>query len=140
SGTSRRRGPARSRVGQRDVLRRRADLTFFFQRLQILANRARAELRVAPVDPFLAWNTPTAVGVGLHDACVDREPFASNQSFGHASPYNRLEDMSEDIALAETAVPVLREARMIRNLVFKAQPAEPPICQIQMNFIAQPSF
>jgi hypothetical protein len=104
--TSRSRGPACSRIGQRDVLRRRADLTFFFQRLQILANRARAELLVALIDPFFAWNTTAAVGIGLHDARIDREPLGSNQSFRHASLHNALEHVSEHIALAETAVPV----------------------------------
>ena len=79
-------GPARSRVGQRDVLRRRANLTFFFQRLQILAYRPRPELGVVPIDPFLARNTAAAVGVSLYDARIDSKPFASYQPLRLAPP------------------------------------------------------
>jgi hypothetical protein len=56
-------------------------------------------------------NTAAAVGVGFHDAPIDRKPFASNQNFRHASLHNRLEYVSEHIALAKTPAPVLRDPR-----------------------------
>jgi hypothetical protein len=88
---------------------------------QILPHSARPELRVTPIDPFLARNTTASVGIGFYNACIDRGPFASNQSFGHTSLHYALEHVSEDIALPEPPMPVLRETGVIRHLVFKTE-------------------
>jgi hypothetical protein len=77
--TSRSCSPACPRVGQRDVLRYRANLPIFLQRLQILAYRARPQLWVAPIDPFLARNSAAAIGISLNNARIDRKAFATNQ-------------------------------------------------------------
>jgi len=42
--------------------------------------------------------------------------------------------------LAETAVPVLGEGRMIRHAAIEPEPAEPPIRQIEVDFLAQASL
>lgn len=81
-----------------------------------------------------------AIGVGLDDAGVDGEAFALNQSFGHATVQYRLEDESECIALAEAAMAVLGERRMIGGSAFQAQAAEPSVGQVEMNFVTQPTL
>jgi hypothetical protein len=87
-----------------------------------------------------ARNTALAVGIGLHNARTDRKAFTTHQAFGHATVHHAFKHVPEHIALAETAVPVLREARVIGNLVLQPKSAEPAIRQVQMHFLAQPAF
>jgi hypothetical protein len=42
------------------------------------------------------------------------------------------------IAVAKTAVPVLREGEMIRHRAFETQSTKPPIAQVEMHLFAQP--
>jgi hypothetical protein len=44
--------------------------------------------------------------------------------------------MAQQVALAEAAMMVLREGRMIGNLAVEAQSTEPAIGQIEMDFLA----
>jgi hypothetical protein len=106
-----------------NVLRRRANLTVLLQRLQVFMHCACTEVRVAPVDRLIARNAATSVGIGLHDARIDRKPLTANQTFRHATLDNALEYVSEHITFPEATVAILREARVIRNLVFQAEPA-----------------
>jgi hypothetical protein len=46
--------------------------------------------------------------------------------------------MTQEIALAKAAVPVLRERRVIGNLAVKSEPTEPATHQIEMNLFAKP--
>ena len=85
-----------------------------------------------------ARNTTCATGVCLDDAGVDREAFASDQALAHASTQHALEHMAEGIALAEPAMPVLGEGRMIGHGVFEIESAEPPIGQVQLDLFAKP--
>ncbi len=55
------------------------------------------------------------VGIGLDQAGIDREAIAADQPFGHAALDHRLEHLTQQIAIAEAAMPVLREGRMVRN-------------------------
>ncbi len=48
---------------------------------------------------------------------IDRKALAADQPRRHAAADNLLEDLAQDIALAETAVTVHREGRMVGNLV-----------------------
>ena len=48
--------------------------------------------------------------------------------------------MPENTALAKPAVPVLGECGVIRDGIFQAQPAEPAVGQIQMDFFAKPAL
>jgi len=78
------------------------------------------------------------IGVGLDHAGIDCEALAADQSLVDAALDRRLEHLAQQVAVAETAVPVLREGRMVRHRAIQPEPAEPPVCQVQVNFLAQP--
>src|SRR3974377_1009403 len=48
--------------------------------------------------------------------------------------------MAHQIAVAEPTMPVFREGRVVGYIVIPAQPAEPAIGQVEVDFLAQPSF
>jgi len=100
---------------------------------QILAHGAAAETRITPVDRLSRRNATAAVGIGLHDAGIGSETFATHQIFSHAAPGHILEQVTKDIALAESTVPVLRETRMIWNPVLESEPARPGIGQVPLD-------
>src|SRR4051794_1714946 len=45
--------------------------------------------------------------------------------------------MAQDVAVAEPPMAVDRERRVIRNLVIEVEPAEPPICEVHLDLLAQ---
>jgi len=47
----------------------------------------------------------------------DGKAFATNQALAHATPKHRLKDMAERITLAEPAVAILREGRVVRDAI-----------------------
>lgn len=51
---------------------------------------------------------------------------------------HRLEEMSEQHALTEPSVPVLRKGRMVGHQVGQVEPTEPAMRQVQMNLLAKP--
>jgi hypothetical protein len=78
-----------------------------------------------------------AARVRLHDARVNRKPLALDQAGRHTSRNDALEYVAKDVAFPEPVQPVLREGRMVRNSVVEIEPAEPPIGQMQLNFLGQ---
>src|ERR1700722_2571251 len=78
--------------------------------------------------------------VRYDDAGVYCKGFASHDPFRHAAPHHDLEQLAQEIALAEAAVAVLGEGRMIWNVAVEPQPTKPPIGQIKMDLLAQPSL
>ena len=46
--------------------------------------------------------------------------------------------LSQQIAIAEAAVRVLGEGRVLWHLAIEAEPAEPAVGQVQVHFLAQP--
>jgi hypothetical protein len=68
-----------------------------------------------------------AAGVGFEHAGIDRKAPHFDQTHGHRRPDNALEDMAQHVALAETAQPVEREGRVMRDLVFEIELPEPAI-------------
>jgi hypothetical protein len=48
--------------------------------------------------------------------------------------------VAKDIAFPEPMQPVLRKGRMVWNLVVEIEPAEPPIGQMQLDFLGQLAF
>ena len=44
---------------------------------------------------------------------------------------------AKDIALPKPMEAILRECRMVRNLVIKFEPAEPTVSQVQLNFLGE---
>src|ERR1700722_2442062 len=71
---------------------------------------------------------------------VDRESLASHDPFFHAARPPGLEQLAQEIALAEAAVAVLGKRRMIGDVAVEPQPTEPAIGQIKMDLLAQPSL
>src|SRR5262249_60882199 len=55
-----------------------------------------------------------------------------------AAPTHRLENMAQDVAVAEAAMTIDRERRVIGNLVVEIKPAEPAVGQMQLNLLTQP--
>ena len=107
------------------------------ERGQILPDRAARPLLVRPVD-LGALDPLETAGVGLDHAGIDREAFAADQARGHARRNHLFEDLAQDIAVAEPAVPVDREGRVVGDLVLQTQPAEPAVGQVQLHLLAQP--
>ena len=50
------------------------------------------------------------------------------------------EQAAQQITLAETPMPVLREGRVIGHLTIEAKPTEPAISQVEVHLLAQSSF
>ena len=78
-----------------------------------------------------------AAGIGLDHAGINREAFAFDQAGCHAGRNDTLEYMTQDIALPEAMQPVLRERRVVRDLVVKVEPAEPAIRQMKLDLLGQ---
>jgi hypothetical protein len=51
-----------------------------------------------------------------------------------------IEQPAKQITVPKTAVSVLGKGRVVGDFIFKAQPAEPAISQVQMGLFAQPPF
>ena len=58
--------------------------------------------------------------------------------FFHAARHHGLEQLAQEIALAETAVAVLGKRRMIGDVAVEPQATEPAIGQIEVDLLAQP--
>ena len=71
------------------------------------------------------------VCVGLDQAGINGKTFSADQSLTDAAPQDRLEHAPQQIALAETAVSVLRESRMVRHVAIEAKAAKPAVCQLR---------
>ena len=71
---------------------------------------------------------------------VDREGFAAHDPFLDAAPHHGLEQLAQEIALAKTAVAVLGEGRMIRDINVEPQAAEPAVRQIEVGLLAEPTL
>ena len=75
--------------------------------------------------------------IGADQARIDREAFAADQPLGHAARDGHFEQLAQQVAVAEAAMPVLGEGRMIGYRAIKAEPAEPAIGEVEMDFFAQ---
>jgi hypothetical protein len=75
-------------------------------------------------------NAALAVGVGLDQAGIDCETVAADQPLGHAAAHDGLEDVAQQVAVAEAAVAVLGEGRVIGHGALQAEPAEPSVGQV----------
>ena len=135
-----RRGPASLRIRQRKVLRLCLLRRLAIQGFQVLAHRTGAERRILPVDRLAARNAALPVRVGRHHARVHRKPLTLHQTSGHAAAHDFIEQPSESTARAEAAVAILGERRMLGHCVFQPQTAEPPVGEVQVHFLTQPSL
>src|SRR5271154_5242693 len=91
---------------------------------------------IAPVDLFRGFCGALLVRVRLDQAGVGGEAVAADKPFSNAAPHCRLEQFAQEIAIAEAAMTVLREGRVIRHVAFQTEPAEPPIGEVQMDLVA----
>jgi hypothetical protein len=97
------------RIGWGDELgnnRRRPAKGGIIQHRQVLVDGPARRLRRQAGS---ARDAALAVGVGGNQAGVRREAFAADQTFGHAAIHDGLEQLTQQIALTEAAMTVLRE-------------------------------
>ena len=90
--------------------------------------------------PLLTLDPLLPIGIRLDQTGIDRKGFAADKSLAHAALQDRLKNASQEIALAEAAMPVLREGGMIGDITVEPEPAEPPVSQIEVDFLAETSF
>jgi hypothetical protein len=74
--------------------------------------------------------------VGHDHAGVDREGFAPDNPFFDTASHHRLKQLAQKVALAKTAVAILREGRMIGNVALETQSTEPSVGQIEVDLLA----
>jgi hypothetical protein len=125
------RRPRRAGIRRRDHLGQLAILVgiFVVETGQELGDRTHLTLGCRPVD--LAWRLAViATGISFHDARIDREPFALDEPSIHARLNHRFEQLPKDVAIAEAAVTIDRERRMIGHLIIETEAAEPTICEV----------
>jgi len=79
-------------------------------------------------------------GVGPDDRGIGAKAVAADQPFSDAARQNMFEEVTKQIAVAEPAMAVLREGRMIRHVALKSDPAKPAIGEIEMHLFAQPAL
>ena len=130
---------ASRRIGRRDRLRldrRRAAEGRIVENRKILRDRPIGR-RIKVLD--LGHAAP-AMGVSHDDACIDCEGFAPDDPFLDAARHHGLEQLAQEIALAETAMAVLGKRRMIGNVAIEPQATEPSVGQIEMDLLAQPTL
>jgi hypothetical protein len=79
----------------------------------------------------LALDVLLPIGISLDQAGINRKAFAADQALFNAALQDRLNDAPQQIALAETSMPVLREGGMIGDIAVEPEPAEPPVRQMR---------
>lgn len=62
----------------------------------------------------------------------------AGKSFFDAAGDGCLEKMAQQLTLAETAMTILGEGRMVRNTIIQIKTAKPAIGQVQMHFFTKP--
>src|SRR5437899_2555928 len=80
---------------------------------------ATRPMGACPVRPrgLEAGHATPPVGLSLHQAGIDGEPFATHQPFPHAALQNLLEHEAQRVAVTEAAMPVLGERRVVRHRI-----------------------
>jgi hypothetical protein len=132
--------PTRRGVGGRHELRGdlgRGSESSVVEDSQILTNCSASGLRWKS---FVAFDPLLPIGIGLDQARIDRESFSADQSLLNTATQDALEHATKEVALPEPAMPVLGERRVIRYRSIQTKPAEPPVGQVEVDVITQPSF
>jgi flavin-binding protein dodecin len=86
-----------------------------------LSGCPRLPLRCRPID-LIGSLAAITTGVRLHDACINGEALALDQTSVYAGPHHCLKRMAQDVAIAESTVAIDRERRMVRHLVVEIEP------------------
>ena len=93
-----------------------------------------------PVDIIRPGSRALLVGIGSNQAGIDSKGRPVNQPFCHAASDHGLEQLAQQIAIAEAAMPILGEGRVVRHLAIEPEPTEPAVGEVQVHLLAQPSF
>src|SRR6056297_534350 len=127
----------RSRPSPRMRLRCANSISTFFRSFieisywRVLAI-SRATWRASSCSPF--------VRICFDQAGINRHALSADETFLNAPGDGRLEQMTQQFALPETAMAVLREGGVVRNPVVQIKAAEPPIREVQVHLFAEPSL
>lgn len=62
-----------------------------------------------------------------------------DQPLCHAAPDHGLEQLLQQIAVREAAMPILGERRVVRHLAIEPEPAETAVVEVQVNLLARSS-
>ena len=79
----------------------------------------------------------SVVGIRLDQTRINRHALAADETFLNAAGSGCLEQMTQQFALPETAMPVLREGGVVGNAVVQIKAAKPAIGEVQMHLFAQ---
>ena len=79
-----------------------------------------------------------AAGIGFDQTAIDGKTFAADQSFLNARAHDALEEAAQQVAVAEAPVATFGEGRVIRPLTIVSDPAEPEVCEGEVDLIAHP--
>jgi hypothetical protein len=132
--------PLGGRIRRRNELRRdlaRRTKGRVIEGRQILLHRAACVFGSTLLVPLRSRNRTLLVGIRRDQAGIDREPFAADQPCRDAGLNHVLEDAAENVTVAEPLIARPRERRMIRDLVFDREPAEPAIGHVHLHITAQ---
>jgi len=135
---ARSRSPARGRIGEVDPLgrhRRCAAKGCIVEHVEILAHGAACCFGRQAV---FAGHRSLAIYIGTDLARIDREALGAHQSFGHAALDRHLEQLAQQITVAEPAVPVLGEGGVVGHRALEIEAAKPAIGEVQVHLLAQP--
>jgi hypothetical protein len=105
---------------------------------KILSHCALLTLCIGPVQLVRRFAMITA-GVGLHDACIDRETFTLNKTRCHARRNHALKDMAQDLALGSGPTDSQRTWNGAEPYV-EIELAKPAVSKMQCHFLAQPTL
>ena len=115
-------GSPRRRVGRCDELRRHLGCAAergVIDDGEIFLDRAACCIRRQTRSTL---DTDAVAHVGCNQTGIDGKAFAADQAFGDAAPQHGLKQPAQQVAVAETAMTVLRECRMIGHFSVELEP------------------
>ena len=86
---------------------------------------------------FPAVDAVLPVRIRLDQAGIDRKAFSAYQTLVDTAAQDGFKQPSQQIAVAEAPMPVLREGRMDGHVTVEPKAAEPAVCQVGVNLLAQ---
>ena len=107
--------------------------------LQVFPNWATGLLCIRPIN-LCALDPSEAASVGLDHAGVNGEALATHQTGFHAAAHHVLKHGAQNVTVAEPAMAIDREGRVIGDSVLKAEPTKPAIGQVKFNLLTQSPF